>query len=622
MKTLLVTTPIRPSPTSFPPFGSLSVMNFARKHGFDDIALYDIDCLRPGFDEAVAEIVRRKPDVLGISAVVSTAYAYTRRLSLAIKEALPETLVVVGGNMGASAEILLRRTGADFCVTGEGEAVFANLLERARTTRTPNDFRDVAGLALLNPDSDLVNTGYEPALKPEDIYDIDWSDLEKGSRIEHFFPKVADNVTLLSETFHYDDRLFDPVRLEKTYGFLYTAKGCVSRCTFCHRWDKGLRRIPLDIVMARLEEMIRRYNLGFLNIADEMFGADKKLLMEFCERIKPYDILWTASTRVTGITADLMRTIVDAGCANLNYGTESGSERILQVMEKKTSVEQNREAIRLSYEFGAVAPIALVIGMPGESPETIRETIELCKFAKTLDKSINPNNLSINYAQALPGTPLYEYGRRKGLIGRDLDGEEQYLLAISDRDAHDEFATLNFTDYPTLEAQAWRPLITVAVNHHFVETYGLDQYLRVVLADLNLDGTSRPDSGYHANPKRLIEQARALASTAKGGEALPAPRPPSLWNLVTSGRWGLALICHPVLAYRLRRFLILLVLLKNIRKFGWSYSLGLLKEYLAFHLQPRARKDEDPHKSLRKIVEEMGPLPGDSLAMAPLRKGR
>ncbi|MEO5335343.1 MAG: B12-binding domain-containing radical SAM protein [Magnetospirillum sp. WYHS-4] len=598
-------------------------MNFARKQGFHDISLYDIDCLRPSFEDAVAEILRRKPDVLGISAVVSTAYAYTRKLSRAVKEALPDTLIVVGGNMAASAEILLRRTGIDLCVTGEGEAVFANLLARARATRDLRDFRDVGGLVLLNGDGDLVNTGYEPALRPEELYDIDWSDLEMGSRIEHFFPKVADNVTLLSETFHYDGRLFEAHRLEKTYGFLYTAKGCVSRCTFCHRWDKGLRRIPLDIVMARLEEMIRRYNLGFLNIADEMFGADKKKLLEFCERIKPYDIMWTASTRVTGITADLMRTIVDAGCANLNYGTESGSERILQVMEKKTSVAQNREAIRLSYEFGAVAPIALVIGMPGEDRETIRETIELCKFAKTLDKRINPNNLSINYAQALPGTPLYEYGRRKGLIGQDLDGEEGYLLAISDRDAHDEFATLNFTDYPTLETQTWRPLITVEVNQHFVRTFGIDQYLRVVLADLDLEGTAGSDSGYYANPKRLIEQARSSAPVAKEGDDLPAPRPPSLWRLVRSGRWGLALVCHPVLAYRLRRFLLGLVFLKNIRKFGWSYSLGLLQEYLAFHFAFRRRPATPPARSLRKMVEEdMGALPGDAPAMAPLRKGR
>ncbi len=68
--------------------------------------------------------------------------------------------------------------------------------------------------------------------------------------------------------------------------------------------------------------------------------------------------------------------------------------------------------------------------MPGETPETVQETADFCKYALTLSPTQNPNDLSINYAQALPGTPMYEYARHKGLIGQDLDGEEEYLLKI------------------------------------------------------------------------------------------------------------------------------------------------------------------------------------------------
>ena len=79
MKVLIATTPIRPLPTDFPPIGSLSLMNFLRKHGVEDIEFYHIDGNRPDYDEVLAHIRDSAPDVLGISSVVSTAYAYTKK---------------------------------------------------------------------------------------------------------------------------------------------------------------------------------------------------------------------------------------------------------------------------------------------------------------------------------------------------------------------------------------------------------------------------------------------------------------------------------------------------------------------------------------------------------------
>ena len=107
MKIIICTTPIRPEPTSYPPFGSIALITALRSAGYDPY-FYDIDGLRPTFDEAVKFIIDEHPDVLAISAVVSTAYAYTKALSLAVREAIPNIKIVVGGNLAASAEILLR----------------------------------------------------------------------------------------------------------------------------------------------------------------------------------------------------------------------------------------------------------------------------------------------------------------------------------------------------------------------------------------------------------------------------------------------------------------------------------------------------------------------------------
>jgi anaerobic magnesium-protoporphyrin IX monomethyl ester cyclase len=85
-KILIVTTPVRPIPTDYPPMGSLSVITALHKAGFDKTEFYNIDFLRPSFAEVLDYIENEKPDILGISAVVSTAYEYTKKLSLEIKK--------------------------------------------------------------------------------------------------------------------------------------------------------------------------------------------------------------------------------------------------------------------------------------------------------------------------------------------------------------------------------------------------------------------------------------------------------------------------------------------------------------------------------------------------------
>ena len=94
------------------------------------------------------------------------------------------------------------------------------------------------------------------------------------------------------------------------------------------------------------------------------------------------------------------------------------------------------------------------------------------EFTAQLSKDNNPLDLSINYAQALPGTPLYEYARKKGLIGTGTLEEEKYLLMVSDKDAADEFNTLNFTDVPLIIAQSWRPYLTILAARAYIKKFG------------------------------------------------------------------------------------------------------------------------------------------------------
>ena len=126
MKIAICTTPIRPTCTDYPPIGAMQIIQSLQKAGHD-VKFYNIDYLRPNKDEVENFFQINSFELIGISAVVSTAYSYTKWLAELIKRVSENTTIVVGGNLAASAEILLRKCNVDFCVVGDGEIIIQEL---------------------------------------------------------------------------------------------------------------------------------------------------------------------------------------------------------------------------------------------------------------------------------------------------------------------------------------------------------------------------------------------------------------------------------------------------------------------------------------------------------------
>lgn len=614
---MIVTTPIRSHPTTFPPLGSLSIINYLRKNDGGEVEFYNIDGNRPSYDDVIAHIRERRPEILGISAVVSTSYAYTKRLALDVKRIAPDTLIVVGGSLAASAEILLRRASIDLCVLGEGEKVMLNIVKRAQTTRDPKNFADIPGLMLLDKTGSLINTGYEEPLSREEIYDIDWEDLEKSSNINWFiFPAFNENGAACS-WFDKDKRTYQPHRRNKMIASLPGAKGCVARCTFCHRWDKGIRYIPPALIVKRLEYLIEKYNVGFVSIADENFGTDARWLNEFCERIKPYDVLWqVAGMRVNCVDINRLTMMHDAGASSICMGIESGSERMLKVMEKKVKLEDNYNAIRWLHEIGIELTPEIILGMPGESTETVFETAQLLTFAKTLAPDRDPLAISINYAQALPGTPLYEFARRKGIVGEDLDSEERYLLEVSDKNASSNTVSLNFTNAPNFIRHSWRTRVIFRVAANYIRKFGIEHYRNKLKQNPNFEPYLRGIKDVTDNP--VIDRGLDIAQNAELGSVVG--QLPSSWALLRQRKLALFALLHPVAFDRFHWIIILYHLAQVIMTEGlvttckdvFSHTLGSKRNALVIE-----------HDSLRKIVDKQpAPLASDTPEMTPLRRGR
>ena len=647
-KILIVTTPLRPLPTDFPPMGSLSVITALHKAGFDKTEFYNIDFLRPSFSEVLDYIESKKPDILGISAVVSTAYEYTKNLSLEIKKRLPEATILMGGNLGASAEIVLKKTGVEFICTSEGERTAVDFANCWLTAESKDDFKDVKGLAFLDQNNEMVVTPFQESLKPEMVYDIDWSLLDGSEERDFFFPDNSLAPVILN-SFHMDPRVHDLHRRDKKFANLAASKGCVARCTFCHRWDKGIRYIPIFTLMERLDFLIQNYNIGFVNFSDENFGTDRKWLDPFVEEIARRDVLWRVSgMRVNTIKPESIKKMKEAGCSSIYYGMESGSQKILDVMEKVTTVEQNYNTVKWMADNNLYTIVQLIIGMPGENLETIGETCDFTSFFVEQSPNTDPNALSINFAQALPGTPLYEIARHKGDIGLSLEGEEEYLLKISDRDARDGETFLNFTEFPRILLEKWHFDIQNKTRQAYIEKWGIDNYYQVILKSPRFrdleeqkeEGTVS-DSGYFADPARQNEipieknslrkvQASSDSTNADIEEdvRLDKGKIPSAWSLIRQKSIGTLATFYPQIFWKTKFLTIVFVFGNCVRKYGFKYSLVLLFEYLGWSFVTLFRKNKSSfipeYISLRKLLKKkiFPGIASDNPSMAPLRKGR
>lgn len=454
--------------TTYPPLGAMFITQALKSGGYNPL-FYDINYFRPTFSEVRDYFLRHRPDVIGISATVSTTYAYVKKLSLLIKEILPHSMIVVGGAITASSDIILKFTKVDICVTGEGEQVIVHLLDyfsKQGLVKIDEELKKVLGICFLNQTADMVFTGYEIQIPAHEIPDPDYEILREHSELNGYIidPKYYPQ-------FKYDRRVNEVKRQGKKMATVVTSRGCIARCTFCHRWQKGLRILPVDRVIDHIKFLMERHDVGFISFGDEDFGASQKWVDEFVEKISTLDILYRiGAIRVDHVDLPVLKKYQESGCVAIHYGMESGSDRILSVMEKRATVQMNRDAAIKTFQAGLQTVPAAVVGMPGETYGTIEETARFLQDITEFypyDPLISPNLLV-----ALPGTPVYEYARLKGFLGQKPQDEEKYLIRISDHGGESP-VQFNFTDTPYFAVQSWVRCLVISVLYNYYKKNNL-----------------------------------------------------------------------------------------------------------------------------------------------------
>lgn len=440
-----------------PKIAIVSLIKWMEKHGYtrDEYDFYDIDMLDASDEEIRAYFESRNPTVIGMSATVSTTYSQVKRVAAIAREVCPGAWLVLGGSLSASARPVLYKTEIDICVQGDGEIPWVEFLDYTKQCGREWKYEELAkikGLTYLASDNEMHFNGYPDKIPASENPYPDYDILRLGlkTRPEEFNNYFREG--RYSCWFQFDPRAHEAHRGPKLAA-LWSTKGCVVRCTFCQRSTRGYQVNSVTSLDEHLTELKEKYNVGFIQVIDENFGSDKKHAYEVARAMKRHDMLWICGgVRCVSVNEDDVKFYKEHGCCALKFGIESGSQKILDLMEKNFTVQNVFDAVRYCYKHNVYSPIAVMTGYPGETSETATQT---GKFLGVLGRmsGVAPEEMGISifYALPLPGTPLYEYAQQVGVIGTSIEDEEKYLIAVSDRNADKgNYININGTSLKTL----------------------------------------------------------------------------------------------------------------------------------------------------------------------------
>ncbi|MDD5688009.1 MAG: radical SAM protein [Elusimicrobia bacterium] len=482
-KILLITIPYGENITEDVPIGISRVIEGIEPSLNCDIDFLDLYYYNLSLVEIENKIRAFSPQIIGFSAILTHSYAALKKLSIFIKDKFPNTIQVLGGEMAVISNIILQKTNIDFCVTGESEPTFSNLISKLEQNKYDLShrevFKDIKGLAfLLNDIPYFIGYAEESANGMRQMnYDL----ISKYTNIEHYMPLVNGerfrrgiNKYEIESFFS----LFHPDNVKKKIANVSTSKGCVNKCTFCHRFFKGYKVMQPEVVINYIEGLINKYDIGLILFAEENFGLNSVVTDKIINYLKEKKINWMAgAVKAKTINKDNIKKWKDAGCVYIGFGIESCSQRMLDIMEKRTTVTENLNAIKLCIEYNLYSGILLLIGMPGETEETIEETIN--NLSTVIPDDINiPYEMCFNWFQAVPGTPGYEYARRIGFVGLSLDDEEKYIEGLYNVNANDIKRYLNFTDYEKEEIAYWKDYIFLELVVAYMRKHGILRTLK------------------------------------------------------------------------------------------------------------------------------------------------
>lgn len=351
MRVALIAPPYPLEEVPSPPLGICYVAAACEAAGAE-VKIFDYIVSRYSPEKLKAQLDEFSPDVVGATSVTLN-FPAAAEILCAAKSFHPHIITIMGGPHATfyAEEALARYPGIDVIFLGEAENTLRQWLPRAGD---PTSWEGIKGLAYRRRGV-FFSTG-----RGDFIQDLD--------------------------ALPFPARHLLPLSRYQALGFpisIITSRGCPNRCIFClGRKMVGFKvryREPKPI-MDEIETLV---NMGFdiINIADDLFTANKKRVAMFCEEVLRRDIrfLWSAFARVDTVSREVLQLMKKAGCHAVGFGIESGNPEMLKRIKKGITVDQARQAVALCREVGLRVHASFMVGLPGESRHTLQDSLSLVR---------------------------------------------------------------------------------------------------------------------------------------------------------------------------------------------------------------------------------------------------
>lgn len=349
-----------------------------------EVAIVDACGPRDDASTLEARVRELRPDLVVVS-VSTPTYAADVATIAALRSWTPAHLTAIGVHVTALPEATLRESQLDSVVRGEPEWTVTDLAE---CLARGGDLASVAGLTVRRGSAILHN-------------------------VDRGFPDELDELPPPARDLLPEKDYFLPV-LNAPYTLVVPTRGCPHKCTYCTApsyYGKKLRRRSAGSVVDEMESIVQRGIVKDITMWSDTFTLDRRYVLELCDEIRArrLEVRWMCNSRADCLDPELARAMHAAGCIGISFGLESGVQEILDRVKKGTTVEQGRAAVKAAKDAGISTLGHFILGLPGETRETIQRTID---YAVEVD----PDWAQFYCATPLPGTALRAEAERDGAL--------------------------------------------------------------------------------------------------------------------------------------------------------------------------------------------------------------
>ncbi len=363
-----------------PPLG-IAYMAAILEENDIDVNIIDASALDMTWKSLEEELRSHSPDIVAITALTPTIDQAMKTAQIT-KKICPNALVVMGGyHPTFNHQELLETDFVDIVIMGEGEYT---MLEVAKTIKNKGNLDEVKGIAFEN-----VVTPPRPL-----ITDLDSLPLPAL----HLLP--MDHYKLLN--------------MKTNMATMITSRGCPMQCSFCASaalHGSKLRLRSPEKIVDEMEYLVEKYDVETIAFMDDTFTLRAKRVEEICSEIKKrnLNVFWGCTARVDTLSENLLKQMREAGCIAIFMGVESADQQMLDEVNKQTTISKIKHAFELSKKEKMRTIASVVLGMPGDTKESMGRTI---KFVQEL----KPSYAIFSLATPYPGTRFYQQMMEKNLI--------------------------------------------------------------------------------------------------------------------------------------------------------------------------------------------------------------